>query len=129
MNGSGIDQINPPVGPNIVRAWFDSAINPLLLGLQNECAILRKHTFTWREHSGQMLVIRSVRGHVPLGWANFEQFLFFYGDITEFCKNHDVFVMELAVACHNVVLRSTRKFRVDRRLDRCSSHPPIAAGH
>jgi len=114
MATSSIDQITPPVGPNIVRAWFDTAINPLLLGLENEHSVLTKHTFTWREHNGQMITIRSVWGHVPYTkWANFEQFLSFYGDIAGLCKAHDIRVVELAQACQRVfeALFSSTEFR------------------
>ena len=114
MPTSSIDQITPPVGPNIVRAWFESAINPLLLGLENEETVLRQHTFTWREHNGRMLAIRSVHGHVPYGrWGNLEQFLSFYGNIAELCNAHDICVTELAQACQRMfeALLSNGEFR------------------
>jgi hypothetical protein len=91
------------VGPNIVKAWFESAINPLLIGLENEAALLRSGTYTWRAHSRQMLAILPVRSHVPYGtWANLDQFLSFYHEIAEMCRAHDLAVAELAKACGQV---------------------------
>jgi hypothetical protein len=51
---------------------------------------------------------------VPYGrWANFEQFLSFYGDIAELCSAHDVWVTELAQACQRMfeALLSNCEFR------------------
>jgi hypothetical protein len=103
MRSPSLDYASTPVGPNIVKAWFESAINPLLIGLENEAALLRSGTYTWRAHSRQMLAILPVRSHVPYGtWANLDQFLSFYHEIAEMCRAHDLAVAELAKACGQV---------------------------
>jgi hypothetical protein len=100
MQSSSIDQISLPVGPKIVRAWFESAINPLLIGLESEAALLRNSTCTWRAHSREMLAIIPVRSHIPYGiGANLDQFLSFHENVAALCKAHDLSVAELAEAC------------------------------
>ena len=37
----------PAIGPRIVRAWFDTVVNPLLNGLEKEQQLLAQHNWTW----------------------------------------------------------------------------------
>ncbi len=88
----------PPFGPNIVRAWFETAINPLLSGLESEAALLRNGNFSWRWHTGRMLAIMPVRSRLfSYGRAaNFDQFLRFHEESASVCEKHDRQVKELA---------------------------------
>jgi hypothetical protein len=113
MQQSDIDHVSPPVGPNIVKAWFESALNPLLRGLENEAAVLRKNTFTWRERTGEMAAILPIYSHLRADkWGNLDQFLLFYGEIKRLCDQHDVLVTELAHACQRMfdTLLSNQEF-------------------
>ncbi len=51
------------VGPNIVRAWFDTVVNPLIRAMTVEQERLERKDWTWRFIPGGLEAIRSVRAH------------------------------------------------------------------
>jgi hypothetical protein len=65
-----------PVGPNIVRAWFDTVINPLLRGLRSERNLLDKENWTWRFEQRTLISLVPVRSFIAFETLdNLDQFL------------------------------------------------------
>ena len=88
------------VGPNIVRAWFDTVINPLLQALKNEQTYLEKGDCTWRFRPGGLEALRSVRAHLDLeAWDNLEQIAQFYRGVKLAADSHDKNVESLSERC------------------------------
>jgi hypothetical protein len=78
------------VGPNIVRAWFDTVINPLLYGLDTERALLAAENWTWRCRPPRLLSLVPIREHlVREAWDNLEQFLAFQPQCQPPIQRHD----------------------------------------
>src|SRR5713101_8242128 len=57
----------PPYGPNIVRAWFDTVIQPALRGLETEQSFLERKNWTFRFHPLSLEFIGPLREHLPGG--------------------------------------------------------------
>lgn len=90
------------VGPHIVRAWFDTVINPLLRGLDSERALLTKEKWTWRFEQGALLSFVPVRSFIAFeALDNLEQFLQMAQDanLCRLVDRHDQQVHLLTAAC------------------------------
>jgi hypothetical protein len=56
------------VGPRIVRAWFDTIINPLLAALDVEKALLEDHNYSWQYYNNSFEWIKKgPRSRYPRG--------------------------------------------------------------
>jgi hypothetical protein len=87
-------------GPRIVRAWFDTVINPLLKGLSDERSRLLTLNWTWQFRPGVLESIWPAEHYVPsAARANFQQFLEFYPTIDKNVAQHDKLVLLLREAC------------------------------
>jgi hypothetical protein len=66
------------VGPQIVRAWFDTVINPLLSWLGREQELLAAKNWTWRFKPAGLEAIRHLSAYVDArpNWEQFEQLYF-----------------------------------------------------
>src|SRR6266446_6460445 len=83
-------------GPKIVRAWFDTVINPLLKSLDHERSCLSRFNWTWQFRTGSLDSIRPVQDYVlSEAKENLEQFLDFYPRIRQKTKHHDDAVASL----------------------------------
>jgi len=90
------------VGPNIVRAWFDTVINPLLDGLQTERDLLAAEAWTWRYRPPRLASLVPVREHlVREAWDNLDQFLAFQPGCREPVPRHDKHVEKLLHECRS----------------------------
>lgn len=88
------------VGPNIVRAWFDVVVNPLLWGLAAERKVLAAENWTWSFERGRLLSVVPVREHVVIeGWDMLEQLLRVRPEIRPVIEEHDKRVEKLLSAC------------------------------
>ncbi len=88
------------VGERIVRAWFDTVINPLLHGLAWEEKRLSAKNWTWRHQLNQLESIRPCRDMVvAVAVDNLEQFVGRYPAVAENIKFHDDHRSQLLVAC------------------------------
>lgn len=88
------------VGERIVRAWFDTVINPMLQALSWEETRLTARNWTWRFELNQLESIRPCRQMiVPVAIDNLEQFASFYPPVAENIKFHDDQRTKLLVAC------------------------------
>ncbi len=98
------------VGPNIVRAWFDTVINPLLRALEVEKKYLEKNDWTWRlgrESLEAVQPVQSIIGYEAM--ANLEQVFEFYPDVEKMMREHEEKREELLTACkelHQVIRES-----------------------
>lgn len=96
---------NKAVGPNIVRAWFDVVINPLLYGLAAERRVLASGNWTWSFERGRLQSAVPVREHVVSeGWDMLEQFLRFRPECRPAIQEHDLQVERLLNACKDFQL-------------------------
>jgi hypothetical protein len=86
------------VGERIVRAWFDTVINPLLQGLAWEQKRLSAKNWTWRYQTNDLESIRPCK-QMLIAADNLEQFQGFYPAIAENVKSHDDHRAQLLVAC------------------------------
>lgn len=78
------------VGPRIVRAWFDSVINPLIDALGSEMTMLRDRNFTWRFRPAGFEWIRRISNHLDSRvWPNLEQFGDLNPSIKAVFRSHD----------------------------------------
>jgi hypothetical protein len=101
---------NARVGPRIVRAWFDTVINPLLYGLEIERKVLEAKNCTWRFQPPKLASIAPVRDLVEAK-ANLDQFLDFQHECQRLSKQHDSQYEELLAACqslHAVLVKSSK---------------------
>jgi hypothetical protein len=76
-------------GPNIVRAWFDTVINPLLRSLEMERTFLEQKNWTWQFRPSHLGSIRPVRDYFDVDIPNLELFLSFHPKIEKALKVHD----------------------------------------
>ena len=87
-------------GPQIVRAWFDTVINPLVKGLEKENSLLLRSNWTWQFRTGSLEYIRHAKHYVPAAaQENLEQFLDFYPNVKAGIDQHDHAVEALVAAC------------------------------
>jgi len=87
-------------GPQIVRAWFDTVIHPLLKHLTRERQALIHLNWTWQFRPGSLEAIRPVRHYVPLSaHENFIQFVAFYPMVKKDAEEHDRLTEGLTAAC------------------------------
>lgn len=90
-------------GEKIVMAWFESVINPALVGLAVEEEQLKAKNYTWQLMPGRLESLRQVKQMIPFGFVpNLEQFETYHPIISENIKIHDEEVAQLAVACMNL---------------------------
>jgi hypothetical protein len=101
---------NAKLGPNIVRAWFDTVINPLLRVLEIEKKYLEKHDWTWRSSPERLEVVRPVLDIIGYeAMANLEQIFEFYPDVKQLTHEHEEKREELLTTCkelHQVIRKS-----------------------
>ncbi|MFQ5827614.1 MAG: hypothetical protein ACE5JD_00465 [Candidatus Methylomirabilia bacterium] len=91
------------VGPRIVRAWFDTVINPLLSYLEREQKLVARKNWTWRFRPGALEAIREVNAYVgPEARPNLEQFNMLYPDVKRGEEEHDKKVSALRDKCRGL---------------------------
>lgn len=90
-------------GKNIVTAWFETVINPVLNGLSVELDYLNKKNWTWQAVPGRLESIRPIDQMVPAGYQpNLRQFEKYHSIIKESIGFHDEAVAVLFVVCKNL---------------------------
>ena len=93
----------PEFAGQIVVAWFESVINPMLNGLSLEKERLSKKSWTWQYIPGRLESIRYVGEMIPFGYEpNLEQFKKYYPVISENITFHDGQVAQLTVTCKSL---------------------------
>lgn len=88
------------VGPRIVRAWFDTVVNPLLHWLEREQYLLASRNWTWRFKPASLESTREVRAYVDREtWPNLEQFEELHPDVGRVAAAHDERLLALTQDC------------------------------
>ncbi len=94
----------------VVRAWFDTVINPLIYTLENERKTIGEKTWAWNRHN------RKIEGLQLLSSisVNLEQFLLSYSQARDLLKSHDAAVLCLRdrVSEYHGVIRSSAELKV-----------------
>jgi hypothetical protein len=110
------------VGPNIVRAWFNTVLNPLLRALTSESQHLERADWTWRFVPGGLERIRPVRGHLDIDARdNLELFLELHSAVAAFAHVHDKNVMILSDKCRELQQRLEEASELQRVYKRVTS--------
>jgi hypothetical protein len=112
--GSAQVQLAPRVGPRIVRAWFDTVINPLLQALESELLLLGRRNWTFSYRTGKLELIRPLQGYLAYeASANLDQILRANVTLAPNAARHDEAVEHLrnAVASLHELVASNLEFR------------------
>ncbi|HTA43808.1 MAG TPA: hypothetical protein VK789_15240 [Bryobacteraceae bacterium] len=89
----------PRVGPKIVRAWFDTVINPLIDAIEKEIDVVNRRNWTWQFRPCRLELIRAASDYLPhIAWANIEQLSELYPEIEEKLGEHNQHVTQLETA-------------------------------
>ncbi|HYH87482.1 MAG TPA: hypothetical protein VEX60_18655 [Pyrinomonadaceae bacterium] len=98
------------VGPRIVRAWFDTVINPLLSSLKVEKEYLEKRDWTWQFRPERLESLRPIQNMLSFEAVdNLEQFLDFYPYLNEIISDYEDKREKLFANCkelHQVLKKS-----------------------
>jgi hypothetical protein len=110
-NGSASVRLKAKVGPRIVRAWFDTVINPLIGSLETEMALAAKENWTWRYAPPRLELIRPAQRYLePIAAASLEQISDLDPEIRTMIRSHDALVhaaLEKAAALHGALITSS----------------------
>lgn len=105
---------NAKFGPNIVRAWFDTVINPLLRALEVEKKYLEEKDWTWRSNPERLEAVRPVQNIIGYEAAdNLGQIFEFYPDVKKMTQEHEEKREGLLTACRELhqVIRESPEFQ------------------
>jgi hypothetical protein len=67
QEGSASVPLRAKIGPRIVRAWFDTVINPLIESLESEFTLAAKGNWTWRFRPPSLELIRPTSRYLERG--------------------------------------------------------------
>jgi hypothetical protein len=88
------------LGPQIIRSFFDTIINPIIHYLKSEQQLLAEKNWTWRFRPGHLEAIRYIEQYIPAeAQENLEYFVSYFPTIEEKIKEHDNEVASLFVQC------------------------------
>jgi hypothetical protein len=97
---SGTKKPVPKLSPRIVRALFDTVINPLLRALPQEYELLSQRNWTWRFRAESLELIRAIPLYVDdLTRDNLELFGELYPAGQKYFDTHDKGVGQLVMGC------------------------------
>src|ERR1700730_18319136 len=88
------------VSPSIIRAWFDTVLNPLLYGLRAEAGVLKRGDLTWRFELGRPVSLVPVRSLLMDAFQdNLDQFLSLHPECGGPMQDHDTALELLVESC------------------------------
>ena len=133
MTNAHTSQKQRRVGPNIVRAWLDTVINPLLRGLDSERTLLQRENWTWRFEQQGLLSLVPLRSFISFdALDNLQQFLDLgpiRGETARRLKDemekHDEQVRHLRNACQKLHMALRESDELRRPYDRMASEHKI----
>jgi hypothetical protein len=111
---SGTRKVAPKLSPRIVRALFDTVINPLLRALPEEYELLELHNWTWRFRADSLEMIRMIPAYVDdLTRDNLDLFKELYPAAQKLFQAHDNSVERLVAACRecHAAVKGSRTLR------------------
>jgi hypothetical protein len=98
--------ISTPPHPNIVRAWFDTVLNPLVRALRTEAAVLASGNLTWRLEQRRLASLVPVRSHVPVeALDNYDQFRALNPQCEQPIQDHDQCLQVLFNSCETLAAK------------------------
>lgn len=110
---------NATVHPNLVRAWFDTVLNPLIQRLSTEAAFLAERNLTWRIQPRRLVSFAPVRDHLAHEvWDNYEQFLSIHPQCIPPIEEHDSSLHRLSEACLHLEAALTHSKALQLAFDR-----------
>ena len=108
--GSATIPLKARIGPRIVRAWFDTVINPLIESLESEFALAAKGNWTWRFRPPNLELIRPARRYLErTAVASLEQICDLEPETKVMTQSHDnnvKTVFESAATLHHALTTS-----------------------
>jgi hypothetical protein len=105
---------SPKPSPKIVRALFDSVINPLLHVLPQEYELLEQRNWTWRFRADSLELIRMITQYLNQQTKdNLELFIELYPEQKTWFTDHDKGVESLIAACKkcHAAVKASKRFR------------------
>ncbi len=76
--------------PNLIRAWFDTVLNPMIEGLRAELFCLEKKNLTWRSFTSSFELLKPLYTMVYYKYNdNLEQCIVYIDGLLETINNHD----------------------------------------
>jgi len=113
QTGAVAVELPPRVGPRIVRAWFDTVLNPLLQSLDLERDLIAKQNWTFVFRTATLELIRPVRRYLEIeAQQNLDQILELTVGLSGRVESHDHAVerLQAAVVTLHEALVTNRKF-------------------
>lgn len=105
---------SPKPSPKIVRALFDSVINPLLHALPQEYELLEQRNWTWRFRADSLELIRMIPQYLNQQTKdNLELFIELYPKAKIWFTDHDEGIESLIAACKecHAAIKTSKRFR------------------
>lgn len=94
------------VSPNIIRAWFDTVLNPVLYRLNIEASVLNSGNLTWRFRSKGLVSLVPVRSYLmDAVQDNLDQFLSLHPECIGPIQEHDKGLQLLVESCRELESR------------------------
>ncbi len=94
------------VSPSIIRACFDTVLNPLLYGLRTEAGVLSRGDLTWRFRSRAPVSLVPVRSLImDAVQDNLDQFLSLHPECAGPMQEHDAGLQLLVESCRELESR------------------------
>ena len=107
------DNLTKVPGPRVIRAWFDTVINPLLDGLNLENRYIARHDWSWNHWRGKLESILPVVQHLGASVEpNLQQFCALNPELPEHISEHDRYVSAIWEKCAALqhMLQSNKAF-------------------
>lgn len=88
------------LSPKIIRAWFDTVLNPIIKGLETELYFLDNNNLTWRGFISSFDALKPLFSFLSFHYkANFEQCSQFNPILPESIDKHDGALAKLNDSC------------------------------
>lgn len=114
--------------PRIVRAWFDTVINPLLAALDKAEILLAKNYWTWEFQPPSLEHIHRVQAYVNRD--NLEHLVTRHPDVGQAVNDYDLRRDELLQMCerlHQLLVKSPELEGIYQRIGRSNAAAPPEA--
>ncbi len=98
--------------PNIVRVWFDTVLNPIISGLDNELYVLNKSNLTWRGFMNTFEELKPIAAFCDYRYKdNYEQILRHYPNLSDIISNYNKSFEDLEAKTYQLylALKSSKK--------------------
>lgn len=91
------------ISPRILRAWFDTILNPIIEGLKTEQYYLENNNLTWSSFYKSFKILKPLQMMFNFKYyANFEQIVELYPILSDVIENHDKKLKKLNDDCQKL---------------------------